>query len=67
MTTPEAVTISDAVAALEEARGNLRAASLSLRDHPEVSEAERLLNEVTAIETRLAQQVFDERERHSIA
>lgn len=65
--TPNEVTISDAVQALEEARGNLREATRSLRDHPEGAEAERLLNQVTAIESRLAQQFSDERERQSIA
>lgn len=64
--TPTEVTISDAVQALEEARTNLREASRSLRGHPEGSEAERLLNEVSAVESRLAQQFSDERERNSV-
>ena len=65
--TPNEVTISDAVQALEEARSNLRDATKSLRDHPEGAETERLLTLVTDVESRLAQQFSDERERHSIA
>lgn len=64
--TPNEVTISDAVQALEEARGNLRDATRSLRNHPEGVETERLLTLVTDVESRLAQEFSDERERESV-
>ena len=65
--TAQESTINDAVHALEEARSNLRAAVKCLRDHPECAETESLMAGVTAVESRLAQQFSDERERQSIA
>jgi len=64
--TPHETTISEAVQALEEARGNLRDAVKCLKDHPERAQTESLMTAVTDVESRLAQQFSDERERESI-
>lgn len=64
--TAQESTINDAVQALEEARSNLRAAVKCLRDHPERAQTESLMVAVTAVESRLAQQFSDERERESV-